>query len=286
MHPWSMVQDRGFVRLYKKRFPQFELASPKFYASLLDPAYSSIKETLKKQIHEDKPINIAISLDGWSQYHNNYLGVNGHYINDNWQRKLFNICCVPFNESHTAENIWSRLKKCLRDWDILQNTKIALRDNASNMVATFFQPDCSIKGFSCLTHTIQLVIKDEVLNMNSVKKLLKKCRDLCSFANRSTGFYAELKLQQFRQMGLKESEYLNLPHSDTKTWWNSTYYLVERILKLQPAIECTLVSKIGKEANIQFFQSDWDLMEKLSENLAIFKKATKLLQYKDASISD
>ena len=91
MHPWSMVQDRGFVRLYKKRFPQFELASPKFYASLLDPAYSSIKETLKKQIHEDKPINIAISLDGWSQYHNNYLGVNWYCIQKQTYNKAVTI---------------------------------------------------------------------------------------------------------------------------------------------------------------------------------------------------
>ena len=134
-------------------------------------------------------------------------------------------------------------------WHGFSKVNVALRDNASNMVATFSQPGCSVKGVSCLTHTIQLAIKDEVLNLVSVKKLVKKCRDLCSYANRSTAFYAELKLQQFRQMGISESEYLSLPHSDTETRWNSTYYLVSRILKLQTAIECTLVSKIGKETS-------------------------------------
>ena len=127
-----------------------------------------------------------------------------------------------------------------------------------------------------MTHTIQLAIKDEVLNMNSVKKLLKKCRDLCSFANRSNFFYAEFKKQQFSQMGIQESDYLSLPHSDTETRWNSTYYLVERFLKLQSAIECTLVSKIGKETNIQFTQSEWDLMGKIKDTLSIFEKASKL----------
>ena len=122
--------------------------------------------------------------------------------------------------------------------------------------------------------------------MSSVKKLLKKCRDLCSYANKSNFFYAEFKNQQWLQLGIQESEFLSLPHSDTETRWNSTYYLVERFLKLQSAIECTLVSKIGKDTNIQFNQSEWDLMEKIRNTLSIFEKSTKLLQFADASISD
>ena len=64
------------------------------------------------------------------------------------------------------------------------------------------------------------------------------------------------------------------------------YDWAERFLKLQSAIECTLVSKIGRETNIQFSQSEWDLMGKIKDTLSIFEKATKLLQFQDASISD
>ena len=70
MNPWSTVQDRGFLRMYKKRFPNFELATPKYYASLLEPAYTNIKRKLKDIIKSDNPESIVISLDAWSQYHN------------------------------------------------------------------------------------------------------------------------------------------------------------------------------------------------------------------------
>ena len=76
--------------MYKKRFPQFELNCRKYYASLLNPAFESIRSTLKKQIELDSPEEIAISLDGWSQYHSSYLGINGHYIDKDFKRKIVN----------------------------------------------------------------------------------------------------------------------------------------------------------------------------------------------------
>ena len=35
--------------LIKKRFPNFELTTPKYYASLLEPAYTNIKSKLKEK---------------------------------------------------------------------------------------------------------------------------------------------------------------------------------------------------------------------------------------------
>ena len=92
---------------------------------MLNPAFQSIKSSLKNQINLDNPEEISISLDGWSQYHSSYLGINAHYIDKEWKRKMINIACIPFNESHTSENIWCCLKTCLNDWDILPKVKIA-----------------------------------------------------------------------------------------------------------------------------------------------------------------
>ena len=121
--------------------------------------------------------------------------------------------------------------------------KLALRDNASNMQKAF---EFGIKGIGCLSHSLQLVIKNEIFCMASVSNLLKKCRDICSYANRSNNFYTELKKQQCVHMGLTESDSLNLLHSDCDTRWNSSFYMVERILKLRNALVSTLASDFGK----------------------------------------
>ena len=271
--------------MYKRRFPKFELASPKYYSEMLDPVYQKVKLLVKKQIQEDNPEAIAISLDGWSQYHNNFLGVNIHYIDKNWARRKFNISMQKFNTSHTSMNIKERVQEITEDFDITSKVKTALRDNAANVAGAFKGNDSKIKGIPCLAHTLQLVINDEVFQMASVKTLLKKCRDLCSFANRSTDFYTELKKQELIQINIGESDFLNLPHSDTATRWNSSYYLVERVLKLKPALVSVLASKVGQRSEIEFQNSDWELMEKIQRCLSNFESATKTLQYKDASIS-
>ena len=73
-----------------------------------------------------------------------------------------NIACVPFNESHTAQNIWNLVDDVLIDWKIENLVTTALRDNAANVTAAFFQPGCNIDSFGCFSHLLQLVIKDKL----------------------------------------------------------------------------------------------------------------------------
>ena len=103
---WSLCQHKKTCKSVQNRQPNFEVATPKFYASLLDPTYYNIKSKLKEMIHDDNPETVAISLDVWSQYHNGYLGINCHYIDSFWKRKTYNLSCVPFNQSHTSEQNW------------------------------------------------------------------------------------------------------------------------------------------------------------------------------------
>ena len=74
-------------------------------------------------IHEDKPETVAISLDA---YHNGYLGINCHYIDSSWKRKIYNLSC---------EHILLKVKEVLVDFNITDKVKFAVvRDNAQNMV--------------------------------------------------------------------------------------------------------------------------------------------------------
>ena len=194
------------------------------------------------------------------------------------------LSCRKFNESHKSEHVRSKVRSILDEFELKNKVKIALRDNAANMVAAF-PPELGIKGVGCLAHSLQLVVKEQIFSMVSVTSLLKKCRDLCSYANRSTKFNTVMRNQQFIQMGLSEANCLNLPHSDTETRWNSSYYMVEKIIKLKPALVSTLATDAGKDLKIEFLAKDWELMSQIKKLLAPFEKATKMLQYRDASIS-
>ena len=107
---------------------------------MLDPTYNKIKESLKQKIATDAPSTVSPALDGWTAFHHGYLGINCHYLKD-WNREIICLACIPFDESHTAENIYGKLKSVLVDWDIFRITGPSLRDNAANMKGMYFFTD-------------------------------------------------------------------------------------------------------------------------------------------------
>ena len=83
------------------------------------------------------------------------------------------LSCRKFNESHKSEHVRSKVRSILDEFELKNKVKIALRDNAANMVAAF-PPELGIKGVGCLAHSLQLVVKEQIFSMASVTSLLKK----------------------------------------------------------------------------------------------------------------
>ena len=86
-------------------------------------------------MESDGPPAIAVGLDAWSAHHHGYLGVNCHYLTREWERVIFCLGMMPFDQSHTAEHIYEKLFWLLDDWNLLLKTNLCLRDNAANMVS-------------------------------------------------------------------------------------------------------------------------------------------------------
>ena len=188
--------------------PNFDVASESYYRGRLDTTYDRIKSSLMEKIKADDPSTISIGLDGWSKHHHGYLGIDAHYLDENWDRVTFNLACTPFTERHTAEHIYGKLESELQDWLILNRTGLCLRDNAANMVAAFHVPDSVLKSVGCLNHSLQLVIKAELFSLLSVKNVIEKCRTLAGHANMSDQFYTEFYSQQEKQLGITNRQSL------------------------------------------------------------------------------
>ena len=159
---------------------------------------------MKAKIDSDSPEIISFGLDGWSQHHHGYLGINGHYLNPAWERVIFNLACTPFDVSHTAENIFEALHWQLYDWDLTSKAGLCLRDNAFNMKAAFELDDSYLESVGCINHSLQLVIKEEIFALPSVEKVIKKCKDIVTFANSSNKFYPKFYHYQVTLQNITE----------------------------------------------------------------------------------
>mgnify|MGYP001208981527 CR=1 FL=1 len=156
---------------------------------------------------------------------------------------------------------------------------MVLRDNAANMVAAFTD-DSGMPSAGCLSHSLQLVIKSDLLGLPSVEKLIQKVKNVVSFANHSDKFYVEFRKQQKIQM--EDGKELNLIQ-DVVTRWNSTFYMLERFLKLKNPLISSMAW--SEDIKVEFRNEDWKLLDKVVTVLKCFEEATKRLSCKSASIS-
>jgi len=80
--------------------------------------------------------------------------------------------CLPFPETHTAEN-WSKvLKKVLQQYGILNKVHLAVRDNGANVVCAMNL--AGLKHTGCFLHTLNLVVKNGFKSHLTIKNLLEK----------------------------------------------------------------------------------------------------------------
>ena len=99
--------------------PKWDCGSASYYSRLTDTNYEKVQSKLKAKLKEENPPKVTISTDGWTQHHDAFLGINGHYIDSNWVRKKITLACSVFNTEHTGINIWKQIDEVLVDWDLL-----------------------------------------------------------------------------------------------------------------------------------------------------------------------
>lgn len=180
-----------------------------------------------------------------------------------------------FSGSHTGLAIASKFEAMLKNWEIpLWKCHMLITDNGANMVS-----GVELAGLargSCFLHTLQLAILDGIMSQRSVSDMISRSKRVVTHFNHSAlACYQLSKIQ----------EELNPPKKkliqDVPTRWNSTYYLLQRLLEVKNAIVL-----YATEHNIPIpTANEWRLMEKVVRLLQPFEEYTKLLSSNNAPIS-
>lgn len=281
LRPFNEVNKKGFLQMVKTLQPKFNPGSDKYYRDLMNKTFKECKEKLKQNLMDANPQDVALVLDGWSQFHHGYVGINIHFITDEWVRKQYNIGCVPLDTSHTGDAMARLTEALVREWNILDKITFMVRDSAANMVR--MGNLVNWKHGDCTNHTLQLCIKDELFDLTSVENLILKCRKVCKYANHGVEFVHELMLAQ---EPLEEGHHAKQLQQDVITRWNSTFDMLERFLELKvPLIEVMGREKWATKIEDNFYNADWELMNKVVLVLKGFKEATLMLSKSSASIS-
>jgi hypothetical protein len=236
-----------------------------------------IADKLEQNLNESNP-NISYTTDIWTFKHTNhsYISLSAHWVSDTVPAmQSFVLHSSLFSGSHTGPAIASKVEAMLETRNIpLTNFHMVVTDNGANMVNGIELVD--IPRGPCFLHTLQLAIQDGILSQRSVSDMIARSKRVVTHFNHSALACDRLS---------KIQEDLNLPKKkliqDVPTRWNSTFYLLQRLLEMKNAIVL-----YATDHNIQVpTANEWKLMEKVIRLLQPFEEYTKLLSSNNAPVS-
>jgi len=107
--PYNTVENDAFARLQKTAWPRFAVPSAKYLRTCLMPdIYNKVENKILELIYDEQNVSYcSVTTDMWSsQSVDAYMALTIHFTKKaTWQRKSAVLQCLPFAESHTAENL-------------------------------------------------------------------------------------------------------------------------------------------------------------------------------------
>ena len=236
LQPIRLVECEGFRNLLSYLEPGYTLPSQKQFSSDIIHKFETCKDKLKKRL-EAEALSIALTTDIWTSMATEaYMTVTGHYIDPNLKLQNFVLETLPFPERHTGVNIAEKLKGVGERWGITHKVIIVSHDQGSNVEAAMeiLTEDCNWQSLACSAHRLQLCILAG-LKGNAIEKLTAAVKKIVSHFSHSVVATEALKNKQ-QQMNITAKKLIN----SCPTRWNSTYEMLECLLKLRWSITAVL----------------------------------------------
>ena len=177
----------------------------------------------------------AFTSDGWSSRANhNYISFTVHYINSEWETCCHLLETSEITTDHTAENLGIFLEELMKRWKInVSMLSAATTDNARNIVLAVTALDWP--HFGCFAHTLQLGVQ-KAMDIPEMRKALGRAKRLAGHFHHSVKSSNVLRQKQ-RDLHYDEHSLVQ----EVATRWNSSHYMVQRILKQQQPLCATLL---------------------------------------------
>lgn len=273
-HAFSVVEEPEFKSMFKMILPTYNLPTRKTIStSLIPKLYQTTKEKVLQLVADADAI--CLTTDGWTSLNNvSFMGLTAHFINSNSTLQSVLLGCIQFDDRHTAENLSNFLLQEASNWGISHKISGVITDSAPNIVSAIRLTKW--RHFSCFAHSVNLVVQH---SLDTLKDQLEKVKNIVQYFKHSSTAASKLQAMQI-QMGLAP---LKLKQS-VVTRWNSTYDMLDRLLKIKDAVVSTLA--IVQPRLNTLTPDEWKLLEKCVEILKIFYNVTvEMSAEKSVSIS-
>ena len=252
----------------------------------LDSKKMEAEKVIRKSIGKNF---FSCTTDHWTSVANeNYGALTLHFIDDEFVLQTVVLSFEKHAGGCSAVELQLQLQNSLLSWQLDMNHLVALvSDSASNMnsLGALITADCQAHHHYCADHILHLTAV-KAFSMDTVVTAVKSLKALITFVNKSP--QAQEKLASCQRKIKPDKRPLKLL-SDVKTRWWSTHAMVERALKLHPAIsmmireEHVLRVQQGKTAetkleSLALSDEDFETLDHIVQVLHPLRQAQRALE--------
>ncbi|XP_046983714.1 E3 SUMO-protein ligase ZBED1-like isoform X2 [Schistocerca americana] len=264
--PFSVVEDSGFRGFVRALNPGYELPSRKHISDvMLQAAYTAAKEKVVDKLSAAK--TVCLTTDCWTSAANEgYMAVTGHFVSEDFTLQSVLLGCSQLSGAHTAPNLSASLIGTTDNFRLTDKVLLVVTDNAPNI-----KNAVSIlkwKHFGCYAHTLNLIVQNALKHFVSIQQ---KVKTIVAFFKRSCKATERLlTYQQNNGAGHVKKLVQEVP-----TRWNSTLYMLERIVEIKDAVKTSLVLfTVDFE---QLTDEEWNICSELCSVLKPFAQVSTQL---------
>ena len=217
--------------------------------------------------------SVSITTDGSSFYTNvNFIVVTAHFF-VGWVLRSAVLGFSHVEESETSVFLSSFVDDIVKHWAISGKTSAIVTDNGANFLSAckgLVAQDKVEEQIRCACHNFHLVVCKSLQDVPPLQALVNKCSSIVS---RITNTKSLLGL--FKYLQSQKDHPLALMKENT-TRWNSTYFMLARLIELKDVIEKSQRAEEMKDLLIA--KEEWVTMGQLSTVLEPIMSCSKILE--------
>lgn len=315
----TVVEGQRFRELCHEMDPRFKVPGSALVKTKIRESVLFAEDQLRELVSKTME-SFSFTTDMWTSMHRPYIGITIHWLSKNFELYQAVLTIEEFPYSHSGERQEQFLSKIFEHWNIRDKLIGGTTDNDKSVVKGMRLLETP--HIRCTAHTIQLAIKDGLSACDNIlskaKKLnnwlVKRDRYRQSLRNIQNEFNQlstnisedsewpllededsdsepedlyESLAQSSRQVKKKEQSIVE-PIRDIKTRWNSTFFVLKRLLQLRDAVE-QLAKSLNRHPEYQqkkdgqnlsgrlLSEEEWNELEDLLKLLSPFAQSTKLI---------
>ncbi|KAJ8923077.1 hypothetical protein NQ315_001629 [Exocentrus adspersus] len=269
--PFSIVEGEGFRNYIKNINPSYVLPSKKFLTqTLLSEVYEETLVEIKKAVAEAR--SLTVTTECWTSIRNEHImSVTVHFITENFKKKTVQLDCALFEGGYTNSDLVEELRRIMVEWG-LENKVLLTISNSVDSMSRDIKEQLNWDNFDCYAHTLSTIVQD---GLKLAQPLLKKFRKVVAHFrdNATAGTQLATVLEE---TGAPVKKLIK----DVPTRWNSTFYMMERLLQLEEAIS-SATALLDDDTIPAITVEEWQLLGDIKKILEPMESVTKMMSSQD-----